>query len=273
MKAVVAAFNQEKALVGAFSVITNLRVDLFESLIAGDTVGAESKAAVAKTLFGSSKAAPWLTAEEEAAVVTGFLTAEDKLGLSVDLMRFFLDTLHSLETAGYQAEASVKPSADQSEPNKKSVDQSEVSVKSDDQPEVNMELDNQSEDNHSDLSEESVKPEANMKSNNNQSDVSAKSGDDQSEAVVKSCDLTGRRRQLPVNLTGLVGELYSTWRQHWGYQLEYTRPEEPLTQQCIRSMSRYFYIPFKYFSPGTTSWATSVWWRISRPRARPSRIK
>ena len=33
MKAVVAAFNQEKALVGAFSVITNLRVELFEALI------------------------------------------------------------------------------------------------------------------------------------------------------------------------------------------------------------------------------------------------
>ena len=33
MKAVVAAFNQEKALVGAFSVITNLRMDLFESLL------------------------------------------------------------------------------------------------------------------------------------------------------------------------------------------------------------------------------------------------
>ena len=29
MKAVVAAFNQEKALVGAFSVITNLRMELF----------------------------------------------------------------------------------------------------------------------------------------------------------------------------------------------------------------------------------------------------
>ena len=28
----VAAFNQEKALVGAFSVITNLRMDLFEAL-------------------------------------------------------------------------------------------------------------------------------------------------------------------------------------------------------------------------------------------------
>ena len=33
MKVVVAAFNQEKALVGAFSVITNLRMDLFEALL------------------------------------------------------------------------------------------------------------------------------------------------------------------------------------------------------------------------------------------------
>ena len=33
MKAVVAVFNQEKALVGAFSVITNLRMDLFEALV------------------------------------------------------------------------------------------------------------------------------------------------------------------------------------------------------------------------------------------------
>ena len=33
MKAVVAAFNQEKFLVGAFSVITNLRMELFEALI------------------------------------------------------------------------------------------------------------------------------------------------------------------------------------------------------------------------------------------------
>ena len=40
MKAVVAAFNQEKALVGAFSVITNLRMELFEALprtLFGDT--------------------------------------------------------------------------------------------------------------------------------------------------------------------------------------------------------------------------------------------
>ena len=33
MKVVVAAFNQEKALVGAFSVITNLRMDLFQALV------------------------------------------------------------------------------------------------------------------------------------------------------------------------------------------------------------------------------------------------
>ena len=34
VKAVVAAFNQEKALVGAFSVITNLRMELFQALVA-----------------------------------------------------------------------------------------------------------------------------------------------------------------------------------------------------------------------------------------------
>ena len=33
MKAVVATFNQEKALVGAFSVITNLRMELFQALV------------------------------------------------------------------------------------------------------------------------------------------------------------------------------------------------------------------------------------------------
>ena len=32
VKAVLAAFNKEKALVGAFSVITNLRMELFEAL-------------------------------------------------------------------------------------------------------------------------------------------------------------------------------------------------------------------------------------------------
>ena len=36
MKALVAAFNQEKALVGAFSVITNLQMQLFEALITSE---------------------------------------------------------------------------------------------------------------------------------------------------------------------------------------------------------------------------------------------
>ena len=33
VKAVVAAFNQEKALVGAFSMITNLQMELFQALV------------------------------------------------------------------------------------------------------------------------------------------------------------------------------------------------------------------------------------------------
>ena len=43
MKAVVAAFNQEKARVGAFSVITNLRMELFEALITTAAVAAEQR--------------------------------------------------------------------------------------------------------------------------------------------------------------------------------------------------------------------------------------
>ena len=38
VKAVVAALNQEKALVGAFSVITNLRMELFEALDITDSL-------------------------------------------------------------------------------------------------------------------------------------------------------------------------------------------------------------------------------------------
>ena len=48
MKAVVAAFNQEKALVGAFSVITNLRMELFEALMAEVEVAARSSAEVGR---------------------------------------------------------------------------------------------------------------------------------------------------------------------------------------------------------------------------------
>ena len=55
MKAVVAAFNQEKALVGAFSVITNLRMDIFEALRATPAIswGASSAAIVTSSLSTS----------------------------------------------------------------------------------------------------------------------------------------------------------------------------------------------------------------------------
>ena len=43
VKAVVAAFNQEKALVGAFSVITNLRMELFEALISSSSSGPDTQ--------------------------------------------------------------------------------------------------------------------------------------------------------------------------------------------------------------------------------------
>ena len=33
MKALVGAFNQDKALIGAFSVIPNLRMDLFQAVV------------------------------------------------------------------------------------------------------------------------------------------------------------------------------------------------------------------------------------------------
>ena len=42
MKAIVAAFNQEKALVGAFSVITNLRMELFQALVGNSGVAVAS---------------------------------------------------------------------------------------------------------------------------------------------------------------------------------------------------------------------------------------
>ena len=43
MKAVVAAFNQEKSLVGDFSVITNLRMELFEALVWGEGGDCDNK--------------------------------------------------------------------------------------------------------------------------------------------------------------------------------------------------------------------------------------
>ena len=48
MKAVLVAFNQEKALVEAFSVITNLRMELFEALLSSHSFYREKE--INKTL-------------------------------------------------------------------------------------------------------------------------------------------------------------------------------------------------------------------------------
>ena len=57
MKAVVAAFNQEKALVGAFSVMTNLRMELFEALV--DRPGPANLVAACAGLLGTAAVDTW----------------------------------------------------------------------------------------------------------------------------------------------------------------------------------------------------------------------
>ena len=68
MKAVVAAFNQEKALVGAFSVLTNLRMELFKALIHSVTLSRSCsdnehpnfhKGQVGRLCAGQAQAASW----------------------------------------------------------------------------------------------------------------------------------------------------------------------------------------------------------------------
>ena len=58
MKAVVAAFNQEKALVGAFSAITNLRKKIFEALVF--TLNPNSAQVTLHSVLGEAGMAPYL---------------------------------------------------------------------------------------------------------------------------------------------------------------------------------------------------------------------
>ena len=57
MKALVGAFNEEKALVGAFSVITNLRMELFEALVPGGGGGGVAPAAAVCAAAGAGRGA------------------------------------------------------------------------------------------------------------------------------------------------------------------------------------------------------------------------
>ena len=59
MKAVVAAFNQEKALVGAFSVITNLRMDFFEALVVSSATATAAAAAPGTANYRLEKYKIW----------------------------------------------------------------------------------------------------------------------------------------------------------------------------------------------------------------------
>ena len=67
MKAVVAAFNQERALVGAFSVLTNLRMELFQALLLAQQLGSTTNVTICNAGFSGgewSQKATFLTDTE-----------------------------------------------------------------------------------------------------------------------------------------------------------------------------------------------------------------
>ena len=76
MKAVVAAFNQEKALVGAFSVITNLRMELFEAL-EGFLLHGASCAAPGAVVTGEN---PWCRCRLQTAVMLQYYVDTNNSG-------------------------------------------------------------------------------------------------------------------------------------------------------------------------------------------------
>ena len=89
MKALVGAFNQEKALVGAFSVITNLRMKLFEALLLtgyydafAAAVAHVTSAAAARAVFSREQFAREV---RRLAVHCGVATLHHKLGDSPDI--------------------------------------------------------------------------------------------------------------------------------------------------------------------------------------------
>ena len=90
MKAVVAAFNQEKALVGAFSVITNLRMELFEALVEDEAEMARRRLALLLYLLRS----PLYEAGSRAVLVSGLQFSRDniplvgRLGLAEAMLKY-----------------------------------------------------------------------------------------------------------------------------------------------------------------------------------------
>ena len=99
MKAVVAAFNQEKALVGAFSVITNLRMELFEALththathdVVRDGLGAADQVGVGRHVAG--RRGHGLGVQRQEAAGLGQVLRQHRAGLGLGggdcLFRYF----------------------------------------------------------------------------------------------------------------------------------------------------------------------------------------
>ena len=89
MKAVVAAFNQEKALVGAFSVITNLRMELFEALV--DTLSSYSTPCDLLVTRAATEAelVELLVARLRRMLRAGTTTVECKVGLVTVFLQTF----------------------------------------------------------------------------------------------------------------------------------------------------------------------------------------
>ena len=93
MKAVVAAFNQEKALVGAFSVITNLRIrmELFEALLKVRMVSSVAVPLETRQLIRRIQRADQLTVainlQVRAALVLGILSSSNIFLCSEKLTR------------------------------------------------------------------------------------------------------------------------------------------------------------------------------------------
>ena len=94
MKAQVGAFNQEKALVGAFSVITNLRMELFGALIC---TGANIFATFPSSQLLVYDSADWSGGKGDLAayhVPADTDTAEARVALmekTVEVSRYFLE--------------------------------------------------------------------------------------------------------------------------------------------------------------------------------------
>ena len=91
MKAVVAAFNQEKALVGAFSVITNLWIELFEAPLKVRMVSSVAVPLETRQLIRRIQRADQLTVainlQVRAALVLGILSSSNIFLCSEKLTR------------------------------------------------------------------------------------------------------------------------------------------------------------------------------------------